>query len=456
MNRLLLLSAIAIGFAADEVVSSTATAANKSASPNWAEILGPSKGTIPPAPEFRTVWRTDLQTALKEAKTSGRPLFVTLRCLPCKQCAEFDKEVLDGGSDLDPLLAQFITVRLTNAAAIDLRIFPIEGYQDLDLSWWGWFLSPNAQVYAVFGGKDHISEKTRISKDALVATIWRVLKHHYDPRRSEWNIDGPAPDLTGGIGSLSTLPGWASWDNARSKKERQGCVHCHQVNDILRQPAIDAHTFNKQRDVQVWPLPENIGIELDRDHGLRVTSVQPGSPAAGIGVRKGDELGAASGRKLFGQADLRGALHRGPLEEGTLDLVWLRDGGVQSGELPLTNGWRKTILDWRMSISQGNIGGYPGFFPLTINASRREAHNIPNDAMAVEPFMGRNTNNPPYAAGIRGNYVITAVGGKSPNVSGRGFLVWFRQQYDPGDKVTMTISDNKHETREISYTLPKR
>src|SRR4051794_30187461 len=122
----------------------------------WPAILGPSEGTIPPAPAFQVTWRGDLPVALNEARAKQLPLFVTLRCLPCKQCAEFDKEVLDGGSDLDPLLAQFVTVRLTNAAAIDLRIFPIEGFQDLDLSWWGWFLSPDAQVYAVFGGKDHV------------------------------------------------------------------------------------------------------------------------------------------------------------------------------------------------------------------------------------------------------------------------------------------------------------
>jgi hypothetical protein len=266
--------------------------------PRWSEILGPAKGTIPPAPSFKVEWRSDLPSALAEAKQKQRPLFVTLRCLPCKQCAEFDKEVLDGGSGLDPLLAQFITVRLTNAAAIDLRIFPVEGFQDLDLSWWGWFLSPDAQVYAVFGGKDHISEKTRISKDALIATVWRVLKHHYDPRRKEWDLDGAVPDLSRPVSSLATLPGWASWDGRRSKKEKQGCVHCHDVNDILRQPAVDAHTFDKKRDVNVWPFPENIGIELARDHGLRVKTVQSNSAAATAGIQPGDELGAPAGESF--------------------------------------------------------------------------------------------------------------------------------------------------------------
>src|SRR6185369_6505564 len=129
-------------------------------------------------------------------------------------------------------------------------------------------------------------------------------------------------------------------------------------NDILRQPAIDAHTFDKQRDMYVWPLPENIGVEVDRDDGLRVKSVKAESPAARAGINAGDLIGAASGRRLFGQADLRAALHRGPHDAGKIDLVWLHDGKVREGRLELTNGWRKTVLDWRMSLSQGNIGAY--------------------------------------------------------------------------------------------------
>ncbi|NNE93617.1 MAG: thioredoxin family protein, partial [Verrucomicrobiales bacterium] len=119
----------------------------------WTEILGPAKGTIPPDPGGDLTWRDDFVAALAEAKRTNRPLLVSFRCLPCKQCADFDKNVLEGGPTLGPLLRRFVTVRLTDAAQLDERYFPYRTHQDLDLSWWGYFLSPEGDLYGVFGGK---------------------------------------------------------------------------------------------------------------------------------------------------------------------------------------------------------------------------------------------------------------------------------------------------------------
>jgi hypothetical protein len=116
--------------------------ARATAEPNWEEILGPTKATIPAAraaleeavkiPSFQKTaipslirWETDLKTAFELAKSEQRPLFVTMRCLPCRSCSDFDKDVLDGGADLDPLLRQFVTVRLTSAKDIDLNLLPM-------------------------------------------------------------------------------------------------------------------------------------------------------------------------------------------------------------------------------------------------------------------------------------------------------------------------------------------
>src|SRR5436305_2241108 len=214
---------------------------------DWAQVLGPAQGQLP-SPRAAVVWQPQLAPAMAQAKAENRPLFVTLRCLPCKQCSAFDKDVLEGGTDLDPLLRQFITVRLTSAKDIDLRLLPVAGFQDLDLSWWGYFLSPDGRIYGIFGGRDEVSDETRISKAALINTLARVLRHHYDPRRSAWNVDGPAPDLSGEPRRAMALPGYASWSKGRvcdKRTQEAACPHCHQVVEIMRQPAIDAKTFEK-------------------------------------------------------------------------------------------------------------------------------------------------------------------------------------------------------------------
>ncbi|HZN65556.1 MAG TPA: thioredoxin family protein, partial [Tepidisphaeraceae bacterium] len=109
---------------------------------DWQSVLRPGPQVRLPAPLPKLAWRNDLAGAMRQAKQENRPLFVSMRCLPCKQCSTFDRDVLEGGPALDPLLRQFVTVRLTDVQDVDLRLFPMEGFQDFDLSWWGWFLSP--------------------------------------------------------------------------------------------------------------------------------------------------------------------------------------------------------------------------------------------------------------------------------------------------------------------------
>lgn len=438
-------------YLAGVVIAGSSSAAEPAA---WHEILGRSESPRLPASLPAVRWRIDLNAAMEEARRENRPVFVTMRCLPCKQCSAFDKNVLEGGDELDPLLKQFITVRLVDAQQIDLRLLPVEGFQDLDLSWWGWLLSPQGQVYGVFGGRDHVSDETRMSVPALANTLRRVLAHHYDFRRGGWDVDGPVPELTGEAPMPKTLPGWESWyDKGHAEVKAQTCVHCHQVAEILRQPAVDLKQFDKRRDFDVWPLPENVGLTLDRDDGLRVSAVEAGSAADKAGIKPGDSLGAAGGRRLFGQADFRGVLHRGPRAAGSIDIWWTRGGDVMTGMLGVADGWRKTVLDWRMSVSQGNVGGYPSFFPLTVNAAKRKQRNVPAGTMAVEPYLGPKPAGPAFDAGLRGDDVVTAVGGENPDVAGRGFLVWFKMRYDQGEDVTITLRDPQGQERNVSYRL---
>ena len=458
MRSVRLLSSRSAALTASAVLAFGATSALASTTSiveaPWAEVLGPAQGEwAPPQDEVR--WRSDLFAAVLEAEETGRPLFVTLRCLPCKQCAGFDQAVLEGGPELDPLLRRFITVRLTDAAEADLRILPMSTHQDLDLSWWGYFLSDQARLYGVFGGKDHVSDATRISPAALVRSLERVLDHHYDPRRPGWGVDGPPPDLDGYGFTPRDLPGYEPWAAAHPA---ESCLHCHQVQDVLRQPELAAGTFDKQRDVYVWPLPENIGLEVERDDGLRVTRVAEDGPAARAGLRVGDVLATADDVLLFGQADLRGVLHRGPSGAGSIDLRWTRDGVVQAGRVDLRDGWRRTELGWRMSISQGIIGGHPGFaWGHAAKPADRRRLGIPAGSMAMRPWFGDVRSDwPASVAGLRQDDVVVAVGEASPDVFGREFMLWFRLNYEPGDTVVLTARDARGRDRKISYIVPKR
>lgn len=440
----------------------------------WNEVLGPSQGKLPPPrdaleeavqlPSFRTVnastrikWETDLGIALKTAQQEGRPLFVTFRCLPCKNCSEFDKTVLEGGPDLDPLFRQFVTVRLTSTSDIDLGMLPMAGFQDLDVSWWSWFLSPDGKVYAIYGGRDVSGDTTRTSKASLIATMQRVLAHHYDPRREGWNIDGSTPQPSPKPNTPKDLPGYESWLNVRNHREmvqKHGCIHCHQVAEIMRQDSMDRGAFNKHRDLDLWPLPENLGIVVDRDDGLKVGRVEGGSVGATAGIKPGDVLAAAGGRKLFGQADLRGVLHRLPSDAKSLEVHWLRNGAVMNATLALPAGWKATNFEWRPSVAESNVGASPGFWP-TDGANQREKLGIPRDKMAVRPQVFSGKQPAAYKAGVKPQDIIVAINGESPPIFGRAWMIHYRLKFEPGDEVTLTVVGPDGTKRDVTYKAEK-
>lgn len=435
-------------FTALTLALSSPTFAQGPSQDTWREILAPPQDAPPPAAPGKVTWRTDLPAALAEARAANRPLLVTWRCLPCKQCAAFDQDVLEGGPELSPLLTQFVTVRMTDAAQLDERYFPFRGYQDLDLSWWGYFLSPEGRLYGVFGGKDHISDTTRISTAAFANTMRRILAHHRDPRRAKWaTIDGAVPEAAAPATTPRQFASFDAFQHDRPGLQKQDCLHCHQVNDLLHFDAMQRGEFKLTAYTQAWPLPENVGLHLDRDHGLLVTKVVAHSPAAAAGLAPGDQLVMAAARRLHSQADFRGALHRADYGPATIPLAWTRAGEVHFATLRTAENWRAGENAWRKSVYEGIVGPHLGFFPLP-----GPGHG--KGAMSLRPFMGSGENqkdNAWFPTGLRPDMEIVEVNGRRDDWDSRQFLAWFRLNHNPGDTVNVVTRDGK----KFAHVLPE-
>src|SRR5258708_36904750 len=71
--------------------------------------------------ELQGTWiYDDLDSGLAEAKKSGKPMLVVLRCVPCITFKGFDKQVTKReDAELAALMDKFVCVRLVQGYALD-------------------------------------------------------------------------------------------------------------------------------------------------------------------------------------------------------------------------------------------------------------------------------------------------------------------------------------------------
>ena len=74
----------------------------------------------------------DIGKAMAAGRRENKPIFVTFRCVPCKDCAAFDAEVTKGNVAVQKLAREkFISVRQVEMKGVDLSLFQF----DHDLNW---------------------------------------------------------------------------------------------------------------------------------------------------------------------------------------------------------------------------------------------------------------------------------------------------------------------------------
>lgn len=312
----------------------------------------------------------DIDGGFRLAKTTGRPLLVVLRCVPCLSCAGIDASVLQE-PELVPLLDQFVCVRVINANTLDLSRFQF----DYDLSFSAVMFNGDGTIYGRYGSwlhqKDPLNKTTASFKKALEA----VLAVHSGYPANKAALSGkqgaPTPYQTP-IEFPKLAAKYQSkldWDG----KVVASCVHCHMVGDAFR-----AHYRGQNKPVPVewiYPQPsiETLGITLATDDIARVEAVAAGSPAAKAGVQTGDAFISLNGQPLVSTADVSWVLHRSP-DSGALPAM-IRRNGMESGiTLDLPAGWRL----------KSDIGKRAGTWPMRAMAfGGMKMDDIPDEERAV-------------------------------------------------------------------------
>jgi S1-C subfamily serine protease len=219
------------------------------------------------------------------------------------------------------------------------------------------------------------------------------------------------------------------------------------VYDFSRQAQKAAGQW-RQEKVWVYPLPENVGIMVDRDRQDQPRSVAPGSAADHAGLRAGDRLRALNGVPVASFGDIQYALNRAPTV-GQIPVSWERAGRVMSSQLRLTPGWRKTDISWRASMR--GLEPSACVYGDDLKPQEKRAFGLPANHLAFR--QGDYVPKTAKAAGIRAKDIILGIDNRPLVMTMLQFNVYIRLNYKVGDRVTFNVVRDGQRLR-VPMVLP--
>ena len=382
----------------------------------------------------------DYQRGFLEAKSTGKPLMVVLRCVPCLACAGIDAQVLKRAeTDLAPLLDQFVCVRVINANALELSKFQF----DYDLSFSVLFFNGDGTIYGRYGSWRH----QRDSQNTTIAGYQRALEgaltlHHGFPGNRQ-----ALAGKQGGLIPFKTpveIPLLAS--KYKSDLDWEGkvvpsCVHCHQIGDAIRASYRERHEPIPEAWIYPLPAPETLGLTLAADEVAAVESVTPGSIADQAGLKAGDEIVTLAGQPLLSIADVSWALHRSP-ESGRLAAVVKRGGESQTLHLDLPTNWRaKSDISHRVGTWPLRGMATGGLVLEDLADDERSERGISQNQLAlhVKNVGQYGKNAAAKKAGFHKDDLIVEIDGRKDRITEGELIGYLLKQHQPDEFVKTVL-----------------
>ena len=329
--------------------------------------------------------------------------------------------------EIKEVAERFVLVRLTRIDDLDLNLFEF----DYDLTMMIFFLDARERVYARYGGRDATDADNRQSLAGLRYTMQSVLEMHgRDERLSESATGAARKEFAS---KSQPTPRFIRDSEGGGSFGGRGCMHCHQVKEALNSDLQRSGQWTRDMAFR-YPLPENVGLELEVDRGNHVKRVMAKSPAAAIGLQPGDVLRRLNGVPVHSFGDAQYALDRAP-GAGSVEISWQRGEETRKGELRLLPGWRKTDLTWRTSTQRLLAAGR--LYGKNLSAAEKKALGLFPSQLAFR--HQEKVSAQAAAAGVQAGDIILGVDDQKLEMSATELAYYIRRNYLVGDTLTVNL-----------------
>ena len=395
----------------------------------------------------------DLPKAFTEARRTGKPIVVVLRCLPCHECVKLDDELVDTHPVIRPLLEQFVCARQVATNGLDLSLFQY----DTDQSFAVFFLNADKTIYGRFGTRSHRTEWLGdVSLKGLAKALQGALDLHS-------NYDTVKASLTGKRGAPMEFASPEKYPSLKGKFTDKlnykgdvvkSCIHCHQIGDAQREYYWRARKPIPDKVLWPYPHPKSIGLILDPDELATVKDVQSESPAAAAGLKSGDVIQSLNGQPMLSIADVQWVLHNVDPAGGKVSLSVQRSSRTQDLTLKLADGWRrKGDLSWRVTSWGLRRIATGGLLLETLPVEARRKLSLPRNSMALRvKHSGKyGPHGTAHRLGIKQGDIVTEFDSRNDLKSEQDLHAHVVTSKKPGDRVPITILRKR---QQLSFVLP--
>lgn len=395
----------------------------------------------------------DLRAGIAQAKETGKPLLVILRCIPCEECVKLDDELVNKDERVRPLLDKFIRVRLVATNGLDLSLFQF----DYDQSFAGFFMNADGTIYGRYGTRSHrTSWSDDVSIDGLARALQGALElhAHYPGNKAELAAKtGPAPDFPSPEKYPQFRERYGPKLNYESKVV-QSCIHCHQIGDAQRDQQRKQQGTIAESTLFPYPHPKSLGLILDPREKATVLRVLNGSPAQEAGFVTGDTIAKLGGQPLLSIADVQWVLQRTPAEGGSLPALVQRGQSTIQLNLQLSGGWRqRDDISWRASTWGLRRMALGGMLLEQLPPEGRQKMGLPDKGMALRvKYVGQNG---PHAAakraGFREGDILVAFDNRSDLNRETDLIAHALRNHRVGEQVAVKV---RRDGAEVTLKLP--